>query len=155
MAARLVQIFLPESGIQRLEQILPKHTRRYWRETVPGDQEKFNVIVQQRYTERLLEELTSAFGSDPGFIAYVAKLEAVLPAIEEDAATEIPPKSTSARPQLSSAFSAATGSARTSSTMISKTACTSRQAICSPSSFRQSSPLSACEAARQLPSSAP
>lgn len=90
MAARLVQIFLPESGIQQLEQILPRHTRRYWRESVPGNQEKFSVIVQQRYLERLLDDLTSAFGSDPGFIAYVARLEAVLPSIEENAASEIP-----------------------------------------------------------------
>lgn len=61
MSARLVQIYLPEEQIQRLEAILPQHTRRFWRETLPGEQEKFTCIVQQRYTERLLAELEDAF----------------------------------------------------------------------------------------------
>lgn len=90
MAARLVEIFLPEDRIERLETILPRHTRRYWREAVPGGQEKYSCIVQQRYTERLLEELNRAFGEIAAFTAYVSQLEAVLPAVEETAATELP-----------------------------------------------------------------
>ncbi|MXP43999.1 hypothetical protein [Allopontixanthobacter sediminis] len=46
MSARLVQIYLPEDQIDRLETILPRHTRRFWRETVPGAQEKYTCIVQ-------------------------------------------------------------------------------------------------------------
>ncbi len=90
MAARLIEIFLPESEIGQLETILARHCRRYWRETVPGGQEKYSCIVQQRYAERLLGELDSAFGTLPTFTAYVSNLEAVLPPVEETAATELP-----------------------------------------------------------------
>lgn len=90
MSARLVQIFVPDSQIARLEEVLPRHTRRYWRETVAGEQEKYSCIVQQRYTERLLEELDEAFASLPTFTAYVAQLEAVLPPVEETPDTSLP-----------------------------------------------------------------
>ena len=90
MSARIVQIFLPENEIGRLEEILPRHARRFWREAVPGGQEKYSCIVQQRYTERLLEELDAAFTSVPTFTAYVAQLEAVLPPVEETPDTELP-----------------------------------------------------------------
>ena len=93
MSARLVEIFLPEAEIARLEAILPRHSRRYWRETVPGGQEKYSCIVQQRYTERLLIALTRAFGDIPQFTAHVSQLEAVLPPVEETAATELPEES--------------------------------------------------------------
>lgn len=90
MSARLVQIYLPESQIERLEDILPRHTRRYWRETVPGGQEKFTCVVQQRYTERLLADLDSAFALIPTFTAFVSQLEAVAPPVEEAPDTELP-----------------------------------------------------------------
>lgn len=90
MSARIVQIFLPENEIGRLEEILPRHARRFWREAVPGGQEKYSCIVQQRYTERLLEELDAAFALVPTFTAYVAQLEAVLPPVEETPDTELP-----------------------------------------------------------------
>lgn len=90
MSARLVQIFLPERRITELDRILPRHARKFWRETVPGGQEKYNCIVQQRYTERLLYELDEAFDSDPDFTVYVQELEAVLPPIEETSETELP-----------------------------------------------------------------
>lgn len=90
MSARIVQIYLPEDQIGRLEEILPRHTRRHWREAVPGGQEKYSCIVQQRYTERLLEELDAAFVSIPTFTAYVGQLEAVIPAVEETQETELP-----------------------------------------------------------------
>ncbi|WP_086608264.1 TIGR00341 family protein [Erythrobacter donghaensis] len=90
MSARLVQIYLPEDQIERLETILPRHTRRFWRETLPGAQEKYTCIVQQRYTERLLTDLEDAFAAVPSFTAHVAQLEAVLPAVEESPATELP-----------------------------------------------------------------
>ncbi|MEQ8744098.1 TIGR00341 family protein [Parasphingorhabdus sp.] len=89
MPARLVEIFLPEAEVTQLEEILPRHCRRYWRETVPGGQEKYSCIVQQRYAERLLNELEAAFESMPTFTAYVAQLEAVLPPVEETAETEL------------------------------------------------------------------
>lgn len=90
MSARLVQIFLPDDQVERLESILPRHTRRFWRETVPGGQEKYSCIVQQRYTERLLKALEDAFSSIPSFNAYVAQLEAVVPPVEETPESELP-----------------------------------------------------------------
>ena len=93
MAARLVVIFLPEVETGRLEDILRLHSRRYWRETVPGGQEKFSCVVQQRYTERLLDALQLAFGAVPTFTAYVSQIEAVLPRVEETVATELPASS--------------------------------------------------------------
>jgi uncharacterized hydrophobic protein (TIGR00341 family) len=89
MSARLVQIFLPEDQVHNLETVLSRHSRRFWRETVPGQQEKYTCIVQQRYTERLLNELDEHFGSIPTFTAHVAQLEAVLPAVEETEATAL------------------------------------------------------------------
>ncbi|MFA7585639.1 MAG: TIGR00341 family protein [Novosphingobium sp.] len=89
MAARLVQIFIPETETARLEEILPHHSRRFWREAVPGGQEKYSCIVQQRYTERLLDELEQTFGPAPGFTAYVLQLEAVSPPVVETVATEL------------------------------------------------------------------
>ncbi len=90
MAARLVQVFLPESQVGRLDEILARHCRRYWREDVPSDQEKFSAIVQQRYTERLIEDLEGAFGHLAGFSAYVASLEAVIPPVDETPESELP-----------------------------------------------------------------
>ena len=90
MSARIVKIYLPEQRIGELEEILAKYTRRFWRETVPGDHEKYSCIVQQRYTERLLDDLDAAFGGDPDFTAYVEQLEAVIPTIEETRETELP-----------------------------------------------------------------
>ncbi|WP_394730144.1 TIGR00341 family protein [Altererythrobacter sp. GH1-8] len=89
MSARLVHIYLPDSQIGRLEEILPRHTRRYWRETVPGGQEKYSCIVQQRYTERLLEELENAFDALDSFTVCVMKLEAVMPPVHETSDTEL------------------------------------------------------------------
>lgn len=89
MSARIVQIYLPEDRVQMLETILPRHTRRFWRETVPGEQEKYTCIVQQRYTERLLSDLDEAFREVPSFTAHVAQLEAVLPAVDETPETEL------------------------------------------------------------------
>ena len=89
MSARLIQIYLPEAHVAELEAILPRHTRRYWRETVPGHQEKYTCIVQQRYTERLLTALEETFGHVPSFTAHVAKLEAVFPVVEESPETEL------------------------------------------------------------------
>lgn len=90
MSARIVQIYLPEDRIQQLKTILHRHTRRFWRETLPGDQEKYTCIVQQRYTERLLADLEEAFGDIPSFTAHVGHLEAVLPRVVETSASELP-----------------------------------------------------------------
>lgn len=89
MSARIVQIYLPEDQVKALEAILPRHTRRFWRETVPGAQEKYTCIVQQRYTERLLTDLEEAFSEVPSFMAHVAELEAVVPSVEEIPSTEL------------------------------------------------------------------
>lgn len=89
MSARIVQIYLPEDQIPLLETILARHTRRFWRESLPGEQEKYTCIVQQRYTERLLTDLDDAFRTVPSFAAHVAHLEAVLPTLEENPSTEL------------------------------------------------------------------
>ncbi|MGB3472469.1 MAG: TIGR00341 family protein [Erythrobacter sp.] len=89
MSARIVKIYLPEARIEELEGILRKHARRFWREAVPGGQEKYSCIVQQRYTERLLNELSDVFAHEPHFTAYVEALEAVIPAIEATPDTEL------------------------------------------------------------------
>ena len=90
MSARLVEIFVPDDQVERLESVLSHHSRRFWRESVENGQEKFSCLVQQRYTERLLAELDRTFGSIPTFTAYVAQLEAILPPIEETVQTELP-----------------------------------------------------------------
>ncbi|QUL38837.1 TIGR00341 family protein [Erythrobacter sp. JK5] len=90
MTARLIEIFLPESEVERLESILARHSRRFWRETVPGRAEKYTCIVQQRYTERLLGDLQAAYGDNPDFTARISRLEAVIPPVLETADTELP-----------------------------------------------------------------
>jgi len=89
MAARLVEIYLPDVEIGRLEEILPLHCRRFWRENVSGGQEKYSCIVQQRYTEGLLIDLNRTFRTIPTFVAFVSKLDAVIPPVAESAATEL------------------------------------------------------------------
>lgn len=89
MTARQVEIFLPESEAERLETVLARHSRRFWRETVPGRPEKFTCIVQRRYTERLLDDLQEEFGENPDFHAQVSELEAVIPPLLENAETEL------------------------------------------------------------------
>ncbi|MCJ8191178.1 TIGR00341 family protein [Sphingomicrobium aestuariivivum] len=90
MTARIVEIYLPEAEAPALEAVLARHSRRFWREVVPGPLEKYSCIVQQRYTERLLDELEARFGALPDFTAHVARLEAVLPSVEENAASALP-----------------------------------------------------------------
>ncbi len=90
MSARRVEIYLPEDRLMELESILARHCRRFWREAVPGAHEKYTAIVQQRYTERLLEDLEATFAQVPRFSAQVMSLEAVIPALEETAETELP-----------------------------------------------------------------
>lgn len=90
MTARLIEIFLPESEVGRIEAILARHSRRFWRETVPGRAEKYTCIVQQRYTERLLDDLQAEFGNNAEFTAQVSQLEAVIPPVPETIETEIP-----------------------------------------------------------------
>ena len=89
MSARLVQIYLPEREIARAEEVLARHSRRFWRETIPGGQEKYSCIVQQRYTERLLGELEDELGGVEGFLLIVQELEAAYPVIEETPETEL------------------------------------------------------------------
>ncbi len=90
MSARLVRIFLPEEETAKLEGILEKHSRRFWRESIPGELEKYSCLVQQRYTQRLLDELESTFVDSPRFTAFVAQLEAVVPSVAETPETELP-----------------------------------------------------------------
>lgn len=89
MSARLVEIYLPESHADRLDIVLARHARRFWRENVPGNQEKYSCLVQQRYTERLLDDLDSEFGELAGFTAIVSVVEAVLPPVVVSTETEL------------------------------------------------------------------
>ncbi len=90
MATRRVEIFLPEHEFPRLEEIVGRHCRRFWREDVPGGQEKLTCLVQQRYTERLLSDLEAAFGSLPSLAIVVSPVEATIPSIAETPETELP-----------------------------------------------------------------
>ncbi len=89
MSVLLVEIILPDSEVERLEQILPQHCRRFWRESVPGRLEKFSAVVQRRYAERLLKSLEKTFGSLQDFKAHVVRLETVLPPLTESPETEL------------------------------------------------------------------
>ncbi len=89
MTARLVVAIVPDTQVDRIEQILPRHCRRYWREAVPGGLEKYSCLVQLRYTERLLQDLEAAFTGTEGFTAYVGLLEAIVPPLEETPETEL------------------------------------------------------------------
>ncbi|MHA6333266.1 TIGR00341 family protein [Qipengyuania sp. CAU 1752] len=90
MSAQRVEIFLCEAEFPRLEETVARHCRRFWREDVPGENEKLTCLVQQRYTERLLDDLEEAFSAVPGFAVIVSPVEATIPALEESAATELP-----------------------------------------------------------------
>ncbi len=90
MSTRLIVAILPESEVPRIEAVLPRHARRYWRETVPGGLEKYSCLVQQRYTERLLDDLEETFAGEENFTAYVTQLEAVSPTLDETQETELP-----------------------------------------------------------------
>lgn len=90
MGAQKVEIFLPEDEFVRLEEIVGKHCRRFWREDVPGENEKLTCLVQQRYTARLLDELEEAFGSVPSLSIVVSRVEAAVPPVVENADTVIP-----------------------------------------------------------------
>ncbi|WP_284125814.1 TIGR00341 family protein [Parerythrobacter aestuarii] len=90
MGAQKVEIFLPENEFIRLEEIVARHCRRFWREDVPGENEKLTCLVQQRYTARLLDELEDAFGTVPSLSVVVSRVEAAIPPVIEDADTVIP-----------------------------------------------------------------
>ena len=87
MSARLVEIVVPDAEVERAHVLIARHARRYWQESVPGAGEKFSCIVQKRYVERLLADLNANFGAMEGFSTIVLQLEAVLPPLEESAAT--------------------------------------------------------------------
>jgi uncharacterized hydrophobic protein (TIGR00341 family) len=90
MTAKLVAIFVSDSDATQLEGIIQKHSRRYWREVVDGQNEKYSCIVQQRYVERLIVELNDTFGENENFLAYVSSLNTVIPRIRETVAAELP-----------------------------------------------------------------
>ena len=90
MSARLVEIFVSDAEVALANTLIARHSRRHWQESVPGAGEKFSCIVQKRYVERLLADLNANFGSMPGFATLVLQLEAVLPPLDESAATVLP-----------------------------------------------------------------
>ncbi|MFN2100370.1 TIGR00341 family protein [Altererythrobacter sp. MF3-039] len=90
MGAQRIEIFLPENEFLRLEEIVALHCRRYWREDVPGENEKLTCLVQQRYTERLLDDIETAFGDYPSLAVIVSPIEASIPPIIEDETSELP-----------------------------------------------------------------
>lgn len=90
MSARLFEIFVPEGHVEQLQAILARHSRRFWQEAMQGERVKFGCLVQQRYTERLIEDLEANFADLPGFSAHISHPEAVLPPIEETPSTALP-----------------------------------------------------------------
>lgn len=89
MAALRAEIFLPEHEILRLETIVARHCRRFWREDVPGEKEKLTCLVQQRYLERLLNDIEADFADVPGLVVLVSRIEASIPPIAETKETEL------------------------------------------------------------------
>lgn len=90
MTGKRVEIFLPESEFPRLEAMVALHSRRFWRENIPGEQEKLTALVQQRYLERLIADLETTFGDFPGFTLLVSPVEASVPPLHEDDASVLP-----------------------------------------------------------------
>ncbi|HSM54198.1 MAG TPA: TIGR00341 family protein [Erythrobacter sp.] len=90
MSAQRIEIFLPESEIARLEQVVARHCRRFWRETVPGRSEKLTCLVQRRYTERLINDVEATFANEPSLMVIVSDIAASIPALAEDAASAMP-----------------------------------------------------------------
>ena len=90
MATRRVEIFLPEHEFPRLEEIVGRHCRKFWREDIPGENEKLTCLVQQRYTERFLSDVETAFADYPSLAIVVSPVEATIPSISETAETELP-----------------------------------------------------------------
>ncbi len=90
MSARIVDIIVPDHEVAKVREVIARHCRRFWQETVPDGREKFSCIVQPRYVERLLAELDQNFAATEGFSTTVAALEAVLPPLEETPETALP-----------------------------------------------------------------
>lgn len=90
MSAQRVEIFLPEHEFLRLEEVVGRHCRRFWREDVPGEVEKLTCLVQNRYVERLLTDIESEFGGAPDLMVVVSAIEASIPPIAETELTAIP-----------------------------------------------------------------
>lgn len=90
MSAQRIEIFLSESEIARLEQVVARHCRRLWRESVPGEIEKLTCLVQRRYTERLIEDVEKTFIGNPSLMVIVSDIAASIPAVAEDAASALP-----------------------------------------------------------------
>jgi uncharacterized hydrophobic protein (TIGR00341 family) len=90
MSAQRVEIFLPEHELPRLETVVRRHCRRFWRENVPGENEKLTCLVQRRYTERLINDVEASFVQTPELVVIVSNIEASIPPILEDSETLLP-----------------------------------------------------------------
>ncbi|WP_265570125.1 TIGR00341 family protein [Sphingomicrobium nitratireducens] len=90
MAARLVEVIVPDAEVADAKALIERHCRRFWRVSVPGPFEQFSCLVQSRYVERFLEDIEKQFGNIEGFEAVVVETEALVPPLEESRATALP-----------------------------------------------------------------
>ena len=79
MAARRVDLIIPDERVAEALELISTYSRRSWREVVEGDLEKISCIVQPRRVEALLSDLEGQFGTVRGFLVLVSPLEATLP----------------------------------------------------------------------------
>lgn len=90
MSAQRIEIFLPDHDFGRLEQIVARHCRRFWRETLPGENDKLTCLVQRRYAERLIDDVAETFSHEPALVVVISNIAASIPALLENAASVLP-----------------------------------------------------------------
>lgn len=90
MSAQRIEIFLPDHDFAQLEQVVVRHCRRFWRETLPGDNDKLTCLVQRRYTERLIDDVAETFSHESALVMVVSDIAASIPALVENAASALP-----------------------------------------------------------------
>lgn len=83
MAARLIELTVPDAEVSRARSCLADFCVRQWQETVPGGREKFSGIVLSHNVEPLLRLLNEEFGESEDYSALVVVLEAVSPPVVE------------------------------------------------------------------------
>ena len=68
MAARRVDLIIPDERVAEALELISTYSRRSWREVVEGGLEKISCIVQPRRVEALLSDLEGQFGTVSGFL---------------------------------------------------------------------------------------
>lgn len=72
------------------DEVIRRHCRRVWQKPLHDSLQRFTCVVQNRYVERIMRDLTDAFGALDGFSLTMSHLEAVEPPLPESDATRLP-----------------------------------------------------------------